>query len=552
MSNCLGIYIGKNIIKYAKVSRDNNSIKIITQGIKIYTDIKETLNQIITETDSTKTPISVNLDGEVYNYLGMSALLSKKDLTKAINTEFQSLCYEKGENPNALETRYALINNTNEKNKVKVIHVSEDKIKLNQLQSNFGGRKLISAVPISFAIANIVPINSRENVAVINIEDDTSITIIQGEKINEIKKINLGINNILDNITNKENSYVKAYEICKNTTIYTMDRSNIDDESNEYLPDIIPTLYDIGIRIKNIIDEAAMKIDKIYITGTAAVINNIDLYLNEVLETENCEILKPFFLEDNAQVNIKDCIEVNSAIAIALQGLEFGLKDINFVKTSNTNIELSNIFQKGSRSSTAKSFNIPELNGNVFPMVKYAFTIVVSAFIIYSAFSFWVYNEIQNKDVQLQAVIEDTQEQIDKIEQDTQKINIKSTEYSDLINSLKDAKNSVDARSTYKYSIPNLLSDIARVIPKGVQITSIENPTDKKIIIAAQSISYEQLAYFKSVLRQEGILQPDTIVSSQAIKTGDDEMTIDEDDKNDQTVEYIRKVIKIVIEGELK
>lgn len=552
MSNCLGIYIGKNIIKYAKVSRNNNSIKIITQGIKIYTDIKETLNQIITETDSTKTPISVNLDGEVYNYLEMSALLSKKDLTKAINTEFQSLCYEKGENPNALETRYALINNINEKNKVKVIHVSEDKIKLNQLQSNFGGRKLISAVPISFAIANIVPINSRENVAVINIEDDTSITIIQGEKINEIKKINLGINNILDNITNKENSYVKAYEICKNTTIYTMDRSNIDDESNEYLPDIIPTLYDIGIRIKNIIDEAAMKIDKIYITGTAAVINNIDLYLNEVLETENCEILKPFFLEDNAQVNIKDCIEVNSAIAIALQGLEFGLKDINFVKTSNTNIELSNIFQKGSRSSTAKSFNIPELNGNVFPMVKYAFTIVVSAFIIYLAFSFWVYNEIENKDLQLQAVIEDTQEQISKIEQDTQKINIKSTEYSDLINGLKDAKNSVDARSTYKYSIPNLLSDIARVIPKGVQITSIENPTDKKIIIAAQSISYEQLAYFKSVLRQEGILQPDTIVSSQAIKIGDDEMTIDEEDKNDKTVEYVRKVIKIVIEGELK
>lgn len=552
MSNCLGIYIGKNIIKYAKVSRDNNSIKIITQGIKIYTDIKETLNQIITETDSTKTPISVSLDKENYDYFEMSALLAKKDLTKAINMEFQSICNEKGENVDVLEKRYALINNENEKNKVKVIYVSEDKANLNQIQNNFAGEKLISAVPISFAIANIVPINPRENVAVVNIEEDTSVTIIQGEKINEIKKINLGMSNILDNITNKENSYVKAYEICKNTTIYTMDRSNIDDESNEYLPDIIPTLYDIGIRIKNIIDETARKIDKIYITGTAAVINNIDLYFNEVIEREDCEILKPFFLEDNAQVSIKDCIEVNSAIALSLQGLKFGLKDINFVKTSNKKIELSNIFQKGSGSSTAKSFNMPELNGNVFPMVKYAFTIVLSAFIIYSAFSFWVYNEIQNKDVQLQAVIEDTQEQIDKIEQDTQKINIKSTEYSDLINSLKDAKNSVDARSTYKYSIPNLLSDIARVIPKGVQITSIENPTDKKIIIAAQSISYEQLAYFKSVLRQEGILQPDTIVSSQAIKTGDDEMTIDSEDKNDQTVEYVRKVIKVVIEGELK
>ena len=177
MASCLGIYIGKNIIKYAKVTRENTSIKIDAYGVKVSSDPRTTINQIVTETDSSKTPISVNLDGEKYDYFSMSNLLSKKDLTKAINTEFESICYEKGDNPNAVATRYALVNDSKEKNKVRVIHVSEDKIKLNQLEADFSGKKLTTATPISFGIANIVPINSKENVAVINIEDNTSITL---------------------------------------------------------------------------------------------------------------------------------------------------------------------------------------------------------------------------------------------------------------------------------------------------------------------------------------------------------------------------------------
>ena len=38
-------------------------------------------------------------------------------------------------------------------------------------------------------------------------------------------------------------------------------------------------------------------------------------------------------------------------------------------------------------------------------------------------------------------------------------------------------------------------------IPKGVQITAIENTSGKHIIIQAQSEKYEQLAYFKSFIK---------------------------------------------------
>ncbi len=46
----------------------------------------------------------------MYQYFPMFAMLSKKDLDKAIKTEFESYCSDKGYNPNVFETRYAVVN----------------------------------------------------------------------------------------------------------------------------------------------------------------------------------------------------------------------------------------------------------------------------------------------------------------------------------------------------------------------------------------------------------------------------------------------------------
>lgn len=53
-------------------------------------------------------------------------------------------------------------------------------------------------------------------------------------------------------------------------------------------------------------------------------------------------------------------------------------------------------------------------------------------------------------------------------------------------------------------------------IPKGVQLTSIKNTTEKHIVINAQSSDYQQIGYFKGVLKVDGILT--NIVSDSAIK----------------------------------
>ena len=64
MPSYLGLYIGNNVIKYAKVSKEKDKTKLDSFGIKFYTNISQTIKQIVEETYSYKTPISVNLNGE--------------------------------------------------------------------------------------------------------------------------------------------------------------------------------------------------------------------------------------------------------------------------------------------------------------------------------------------------------------------------------------------------------------------------------------------------------------------------------------------------------
>ena len=60
MSSCLGLYIENNIIKYAKISKDHDSVRIDSFGMKFYDNIDEVIKQIVNETYSYKVPISVN------------------------------------------------------------------------------------------------------------------------------------------------------------------------------------------------------------------------------------------------------------------------------------------------------------------------------------------------------------------------------------------------------------------------------------------------------------------------------------------------------------
>ena len=229
-SNCLGLYIEENLIKYAKVSKEHDQIKVEAFGIKFYDKIGEAIDQVIQETYSQKTPISINMSEETYNYFDMFALLTKNDLQKAVKTEFESFCTEKGYNPNVFETRYAIVGDQEDKDKLRVIHIAENKIELNKQTQLVEGYKLANISPISMAISNLIDTTQNENMVIVNIEDTTTVTTVLDNNIYNIDKIEEGSRDFLTKINLKENSYLNSYEICKNTTIYTSDGKELQAE----------------------------------------------------------------------------------------------------------------------------------------------------------------------------------------------------------------------------------------------------------------------------------------------------------------------------------
>ena len=532
MSSCLGLYICENLIKYAKVSKDHDVLKVESFGIKFYDKLGEAIDQVIQETYSQKTPISVNLSEQMYNYFEMFSLLTKKDLQRAVVTEFESYCTDKNYNPNAFESRYAVVDNKLDKNKLKIIHIAANKIELNKRIQQIEGYKLTNISPISMSIPNLIDTSEKQNAIVVNIEDETTITTILDNKIFDVQIIEEGSRDILSRINLKENSYSKSYEICKNTTIYTSAGTELDAEMSSYLDDVMPTLNNIVGQIRKIINASTEKIDKVYITGTAALINNVDLYFQEYLSEIDCEILKPYFIQNVQDINIKDYIEVNSAISLALMGLGEGITGMNFKKLGFADkipdwlkLEIDPDKSKKERKYLGGFFTWDlgqKLDKTEISLIRVAVALFLLA-IIYSTFSAALSNQMDKKSEEAQESIASTNGQISLANQDNEKIKSKTNEYTNMIEYLQEANDRITDRNRTRNAIPNLLNQIMTVIPVDVQLTSIENTTDTHIVINAQSDKYEQLGYFTARLKVESIL---TNVISTAGQKDNDTVTI--------------------------
>ncbi len=528
MSICLGLYIEDNLIKYAKVSRKKDEMKVEAFGIKFYDNIEKAIDQVIEETYSQKVPISINLSEEIYNYFDMFSLLTKQDLQKAISTEFESYCADRGYNPNAFETRYAICDNSLDKDKIKVIHIAENKIELANRIQQIDGYKLSNISPISMSIPNLLNNEEEKNYMIVNIEDMTTITTILNNKVYDVEKIEEGSRDILSRINLKENSYSKAYEICKNTTIYTSEGKGLQEGEQNYLEDIVPTLYDVLGVVRKKINEVTEKIEKVYITGTAALINNIDLYFQEYLLDTDCEILRPYFVKNTKAINIKDYIEVNSAISLALMGLGEGISGINFRKQTFADkipdwlkIQVSSEKNPKKRKNQGGLFTWDlgqKLDKTEIGLVRIA-VFMLLLIIIYSAFSAVLAFSMTNKKNEAIDSINHTNKEISKISTDDEKIKSKTNEYSTIIENIQSFSNNSTERNRTRNAIPNLLNQIMASIPANVQLTSIENTTDTHIVMEAKSTKYEQLGFFIATLKNEVILQD--VISTAGQKEGD-------------------------------
>ena len=543
MASCLGLYIENNLIKYAKVSKERDTLKVEAFGIRFYDDLSKTIEQVIEETYSYKTPVSINLSDEMYTYFDVFSLLGKNYLPKVVQTEFESYCSEKGYNPNVFETRYALVDDLNDKEKLRVINISANKLELNRRATQLEGYRLSAITPVSMAITNIADLPEKENAIIVNMEENTIITTVTDRKIYDVDILDDGSTDVLSRINIKENSYAKAYEACKNTTIYTAEGRELGTEQN-YLDDVMPTLNQIVSYLKSKIDNSLAKIKTVYLTGTLTCVNNIDLYFQEYLPDVECKILRPNFIStDGNEINIREYIEVNSAIALGVQGLEMGVTGMNFKKKSLSDVLKSDI---GSSAKTGKAkssgwnteinlsdfftFDLGEklttVERNLLRTALGLFLLIV----VYSCLSNFLTSQIHKKENEVNAQIAQTEEQINLAKADKGKIDTKTNDYKEMTKALQEISDRASDVNQSRNIIPNLLNQIMFVIPENVQITSIENTTDKHIVIVAQSDKYEPLGYFKAKLNSDRILND--VVSNSGVSDGN--------------------VIKVTIEGDLQ
>lgn len=539
MATCLGISTENNLIKYAKINADHENLSVESFGIKFYDDLEETLKEILDETNSHNLPICMNLTDEMYNEFSVFRMLKKKDVTSVLNSEFELLCEEKGYNFNALDSKYILAEDFANKEKARVIYISAEKSDLTAKMQKIQKFRVGHLVPLPVAVTNLAD-REKENFAIVNIEEKTTVTTVVNNDIYSVDVLETGMKEIFERINEKENSLQKAYEICKNTVIYTMETSETQLVENVYLKDIMPTLFKIVSTIKQKFEAQLLSVRKIYITGSAALINNIDLYFQEYMPSYKCEILSPYFIDKfSDKANVKDYIEVNSAIAVAMQGIEEKYKDANFknnyVKSKllgpdiNLGIfnKISERFSNVNTYNPAVAFRSPMTSGEKV-LVRIS-SIGVLAMVVFGAGSVYLNEEMNKKIDEVNGVINDTNKEIALIKTNTERVRQKSLDYTNRISKLENLTNQVVENNKYQKAIPILLNRIMSVIPKEVKITSIQNTTEGKIVINAEAQNYEDLGFFKATLKTKEILKN---VSSDSSAKFDN-------------------IVKVTIEGEL-
>ena len=537
MQGCLGIYVQKNLIKYAKVSKDRNSFKVEAYGVKFYDgDIEKTIEQIVKETYSFQVPISINIDNEKYTYSNVFALLKAQDLEKAMETEFEFFCNNNNQNKNTLEYRKIYAPDKDDRDKLRVLYTYVDKSNVVQRLQILDKFKIQNVSPIAITIPNLNPVLIQEDCLIVNLEDETEVTTVINGKVFSVDKIETGMGKILRLIEERENSIQKAYEICKNTTVYTKSGQNLKVEGNEYLDDIITILFEIINQIKDIVAKNGVDVTSIYLTGMGLVINNIDLLFQEAWIDKKCEILVPYFIEKtNVKINIKDYIEVNSAISLAIQGLDSKKQNINFdeskmnfqkimaILTSDVGKKNSNTKIKGRKSSTFNRASLREIANMELDFGDRTLLTIVAglmiAIILFVGVTEVLSKQIKEKMASADTIIENSQKEIDKVTKYNSLVNARTSEYQKLVDKIDEANSKVSEEYSSKNAIPNLLNKIMYNIPVGVQLLSIENQSGKDIVITAQAEKYDQLGYFKAALEEEGILTD--IISTRGTKPGE-------------------------------
>lgn len=498
MQSCLGVYIEDNLIKYAKVQKDRDNLKVEAFGTKFYENLQQAIDQIVAETNSRKIPISINISDEYYDYFSYFALLNKSALKKSIDIDFEMLCAEKGTNKDNIERKNIFVLDPDDTQKMKAINVSIERQNLSSRKALFEKYNLATMEPLPIGIMNLVKLDNNANELIVNMEEKTTLTFCANGQIDKIDEINTSIIETIKEISKLENSQTKAYEILKNTTISSQEFDMFQD-GNEYMDTIVPVLFKITNEIKEKINEYGRQINKIYFTGTGIVINNIDMYFQDRINIQ-CELVKPSFLDSQSlKIGIKDYIEVNSAISLALSGLQSG-NELNFATKGKLNIQGLEITGLPKRNVKSLKGTTDEKLDAIEKLIVRILILAIICIIIYSTLTTRLYKNMEQKISDTDQKTSDTTASIEKMTKTKTSVEYLTSEYESLISKLNN-ESLQNGENVYRTDeINNFLTKLKTIIPTEVKLISVENTQERHFVIQARAIKYQQLGYFKALL----------------------------------------------------
>ena len=320
MASALGIFIDRNIIKYAKLNGTKDKLKVESYGMKYGENHKELLKQIIEETNSSKNNVVINAAEIHYEETSIFSMLKKKDYDKAVEVAYEEIVDKQKLRPELLEYGYILSKNPADSEKLHVLLGIQEKGAMETRANLFGQNVMLySQMPIGISISNIY--ENPLPALIVNIEEDTYITEIYDTEPIKVTRIATGTKNIIDTINNEENSISKSYEVLRNMVLPTDDMDQISFEGNEYAPVIVSEVMKIVSEIKSVMKKRPGIYKKIYISGTGATISNLETFIEKLIDDVECDILRPAGIEGQKKVAIKEYVDVNSAIALACEAL---------------------------------------------------------------------------------------------------------------------------------------------------------------------------------------------------------------------------------------
>jgi len=556
MATCLGISVGKNLIKYAKMSKDKNSptMAIEAYGVKFYDVLTQTINEIIQETKSSDNDISVCVTSEDYEKTESYKQLKAKERDEALKVEFEEICSRKGINPGSYDARFVLADNPMNPDQYKVSVVAVNKVELNNLWQALQNTKFQSISAIGPSITSLLKDKGMgDDCLIINIEDDTKLTLVRNGQVFDLVQIPVGMDEVITRLADEYNSYAKAYSACKGVDAYSDSSLDTDLDGQTVRDALMPTLYDLKQRIMMATEPYMKDFSNVYITGTGIIVNNIDLYLQEAFPGKHVELLIPYFV-NKERSSLKDVLEVNSALAAATYCLNGIDKSLDFLKSGTylkANVtkkqftpkailatvkekideinqktlkprktskkkkqitfdnEVENLEQLGG----AGEYNAPSFEEEVEyydPMAEWftrlAIALVVG-WIAYTGVAHFVQSSLQDKIKRVEENTAKTNTQIEKVMSDRDMIQTKADEYKNKTDKLQRMIDKIKLQRERSYDVPNFMSQLMFIIPVDVKVSSIQIGTNDTVILEAESPRYAQLGYFVSRLKLAGILK---------------------------------------------